>query len=124
MTTYIGFSTYGNSKKFTLTDFQLAQQDLINHFSIKRGDKLMQPNFGTIIWDLLFEPLDTTTKQTIQDDITKIVGYDPRIAVSHVNITQQESGFMIEITLSYVPTNQVATLALNFDKNNQTLTTN
>ena len=124
MSTYRGFSTLVDVKKFTLTDFELAKQDLINYFNIRKGQKLMQPNFGTIIWDMLFEPLDDTTRQLIQQDITRIVGYDPRLKVGQVQVTQQDTGFLIQLTLSYVNTNQVETLMLNFDSHNQNLTTN
>ena len=49
--TYKGFSTNNRSKKFRVTDFELVKQDLINHFNIRKGEKLMNPNFGTIIWN-------------------------------------------------------------------------
>ena len=122
MTIYRGFSTAQNSKKYTLTDFELAKQDLINYFNIRKGSKLMQPGFGTIIWDMLFEPLDESTQQTITQDITNIVNYDPRLRVGQVAITQQDTGFLIQITLSYVPSDQVEQIELNFDRNSQTLT--
>jgi phage baseplate assembly protein W len=124
MSTYRGFSTVGNYKKFSLTDFELAQQDLINNFSIRKGEKLMQPNFGSIIWDLMFEPLDSTTTTLIKQDIQKIITYDPRLSVNSVIIDQQDTGFMIQLSLTYVNSDQTATLALNFDKNSKTLTTN
>jgi len=124
MSIYKGFSTLVDPKKFTLTDFQLAQQDLINYFNIRKGQKLMQPNFGTVIWDMLFEPLDENTRQIIQQDIQRIVGYDPRLKVGQVLVTQQDTGFLIQLTLSYVNTNQVNTLNLNFDQNSKSLSTN
>lgn len=124
MSIYKGFSTLVDPKKFTLTDFQLAQQDLINYFNIRKGQKLMQPNFGTVIWDMLFEPLDESTRQIIQQDIQRIVGYDPRLKVGQVLVTQQDTGFLIQLTLSYVNTNQVNTLNLNFDQNSESLSTN
>ena len=124
MSTYIGFSTAQNAKKYTLTDYELAKQDLINYFSIRKGQKLMNPNFGTIIWDLLFEPLDDATQQAIKQDITKIVSYDPRLAVGQVAIVQQDAGFLIQLTLSYISTNQTETLSLNFNRNSSLLTTN
>jgi phage baseplate assembly protein W len=124
MITYRGFSTRQNLKKYSLTDFDLAKQDLINHFEIRKGEKLMQPMFGTIIWDMLFEPLTEDTQQIITDDITRIIGYDPRLAVGQVAVAQQDSGFLIEITLSYIPNDQTETLALNFDRAKKTLTTN
>lgn len=124
MTTYRGFSTLNSSKKYTLTDFELAQRDLLNYFNIRKGQKLMQPGFGTIIWDMLFEPLDEATQLLITEDITKIVSYDPRLRVGQVAITEQGHGYLIQLTLSYVLNDQTATLNLNFDRNSQTLTTN
>jgi phage baseplate assembly protein W len=124
MATYIGFSTAQSAKNYTLTDFALAQQDLINYLSIRRGQKLMQPNFGTVIWDLIFEPLDEPTRQAISQDITRIISYDPRLQVTQAVVTEQENGFLIQLNLTFVPSGQVSTLELNFDRNSQTLTTN
>lgn len=121
---YRGFSTRQSVKNYSLTDYELAKQDLLNYFSLRKGQKLMQPNFGTIIWDMLFEPLDETTQQVITNDITKIIGYDPRLRVGQVAVTQQDTGFLIQLTLSYIPTNQTETINLNFDRNTSTLTTN
>jgi phage baseplate assembly protein W len=121
--TYRGFSTLQSRKNYVLTDFELARQDLINYFNIRRGEKLMQPSFGSIIWDQLFEPLDEATQQLITADVTKIVSYDPRLSVGQVAVTQEDHGFLIQLTLAYVPTNQQATLMLNFDRRSQTLTT-
>jgi phage baseplate assembly protein W len=124
MITYRGFSTTLSTKKYSLTDFVLAKQDLINYFQIRKGEKLMQPEFGTIIWDMLFEPLNDETQQIITDDITRIAGYDPRLAVGQVAVSQQDRGFLVEISLTYIPTDQTDLIALNFNKNSNTLTTN
>ncbi len=124
MPIYRGFSTKRNAKKYTLTDYELAKQDLINYFNIRKGQKLMQPSFGTIIWDMLFEPLDESTQQIIKQDILKIVGYDPRLRVGQVAITQQNNGLLIQLTLSYVNSDQTETIALNFDSATSKLTVN
>jgi phage baseplate assembly protein W len=122
--TYRGFSTLSNQKKFTLTDFDLAQRDLLNHFNIRKGSKLMQPGFGTIIWDQLFEPLDQTTQDLISSDIQRIISYDPRLRVGSISVTQQTNGLQIELSLTYIPTDQTQLLVMNFDQNSSTLTTN
>jgi phage baseplate assembly protein W len=124
MSTYRGFSSLVYPKKYSLTDFELAQRDLLNYFYIKKGERLMQANFGTIIWGLLFEPLDEHVQQAIRDDITRIVSYDPRLQVGQVAVKQIENGFLIQLTLTYVPTDQTAVLDLNFTQSNATLTTN
>lgn len=118
---YKGFSTINRFKKFRLTDINLIKQDLINHFNIKKGEKLMQPNFGTIIWNLLFEPMTDAVEQAIIDDVKTIVGYDPRTSLQNINITEYQNGIQISIDLLYIPTNQSTTLSLQFDSNSQTL---
>lgn len=121
-TLYKGFSTYNRSKKFRLIDFDLVKQDLINHFNIRKGEKLMQPNFGTIIWSLLFEPMTDILRNQIIDDIKAIVNYDPRIGVRNISLTELDHGLQIEIELVYLQTNQISNLQVQFDRNSQSLT--
>ena len=118
---YRGFSTYDRSKKFRLIDFDLVKQDLINHFNIKKGEKLMQPNFGTIIWSLIFEPMTDLLRNQIIEDIKNVVNYDPRIGVRNINLTEYDHGIQVEIDLVYLQTDQVSNLSVQFDKNTQTI---
>jgi len=122
MSIYRGFSTVNNSKRFKITDADLVKQDLINHFNIRKGEKLMQPEFGTIIWGLLFEPLTNDLKNAVVADITQIINYDPRVNVNDVQVTQKEHGLQILISLTYANTNQSDALFLNFNGNTQKLT--
>lgn len=116
MATYLGFSTVNRRRKFRVTDFNLVKQDLYNHFHIRRGEKLMNPDFGTIIWDMLFEPFTQATRDVIADDVKRIASYDPRIQVSDIIITEFETGIMLEINVNYVLTNQVSVMTLQFDR--------
>lgn len=118
---YRGFSTVGRSRKFRLTDMALVKQDLINHFNIRKGEKLMNPNFGTIIWNVLFEPLTEDLKAIIIADINRVVSYDPRIAVDNVVITQYDQGLQIAITVRYLQTNQSSVMSLQFDQQSRSL---
>ena len=120
---YRGFSTVNRIKKFRTTDVDLVKQDLLNHFNTRKGERVMNPNFGTIIWSLLFEPLDDTTRQAILTDVTKICNYDPRIRMTNLNLIEQDHGIQIEIDLVYLATNQATTLSMQFDQNSKTLTT-
>jgi phage baseplate assembly protein W len=120
---YRGFSTVNRNKKFRSTDVDLVKQDLMNHFNTRKGERVMNPNFGSIIWSMLFEPLDETSRQAIIDDVTKIVGYDPRMQLTDITITQQDYGIQIELDLLFLPTNQVTNLSLQFDQDSATVTT-
>lgn len=117
MTVYTGFTTIGKNKKFTVNDFDCAKVDLTNYLSIRKGEKLMNPNFGTIIWGMLFEPLTPDVKTAIMSDISTIVSYDPRITADKITISEYEHGIQVLLELRYIPTDQVETLKLNFDKN-------
>ena len=121
MALYKGFSTYNRNKKFKVSDFELVKQDLFNHFNIRKGEKLMNPNFGTIIWGLLFDPLTPEVEKIITDDIKRIVGYDPRITVDSIGISEFGYGLQIDITLTYLPENKTATITLNFNKDAKTI---
>jgi phage baseplate assembly protein W len=121
-TLYKGFSTVNRSKKFRTTDVELVKQDLINHFSIRKGEKVMQPNFGSIIWSVLFEPMTEHLQQVIIDDVQNIVGYDPRMGLENITITAQDYGIQIELDLLFLPTNESTTMSLLFDANSSKLT--
>lgn len=120
---YRGFSTVNTtSENFVLYDFELIKQDLLNHFHIRQGERLMQPRFGTIIWDLLFEPLTEQIKSLIVQNVNEILNHDPRIQAGNVLVTPYESGLQIQCTLKYVPYNIQQSLQLKFDQANGLLT--
>jgi phage baseplate assembly protein W len=121
MAIYRGFSTQGQSKKFRATDAALIKQDLINHFNIRKGEKLMNPAFGTIIWSMLFEPLTNDTKEAIVTDITQIINYDPRVNVNNVTVNELDHGLQVIIDLTYINKNQSDVLLMNFNNQSQKL---
>lgn len=121
MITYRGFNTIDQYKKFRLTGLDLIKRNLLNHFQIRKGEKLMHPDFGSIIWNMLFEPLNEETKKTILEDVTRIVRYDPRLIVNEVLIQQLGYGLQLQITLTYKPTNETAIMNLEFHKDSQSV---
>lgn len=116
---YKGFSTVSaETENFNLYDFKLIQQDLLNHFYIRQGERLMNPSFGTIIWDMLFEPLTEEIKNLITRNVDEILNSDPRISASQVIVTAYESGIQIECELTYLPYNVSQKMQLKFDQTN------
>ena len=116
---YRGLSTVNpDNLSYTLYDIGLIKQDLLNHFHIRQGEKLENPEFGTIIWDILFEPLTENLKEAIADNVTTIINSDPRINANRVIVDQYESGIQIECELQYLPYNISEKMKLQFDQNN------
>ena len=121
-TIYKGFSTQAGSTNFRLTDFNLIKQDILNHFNIRKGEKLMRPNFGTIIWNVLHEPFTEDLKSVISQDVKAIASYDPRVSFDNIIITEFDQGIQIELQLRYVLTNQTNVMLMNFNGTTNQLT--
>jgi phage baseplate assembly protein W len=119
---YRGISTANpENTSFNLYDIALIKQDIINHFHIRRGEKLENPTFGTIIWDVLFDPLTEELRAEISDDVTAIINYDPRVQVNNIIISAYESGIQIECDLTYLPYSISERLRFQFDQDNNIL---
>jgi phage baseplate assembly protein W len=117
--TYKGFSTVStDTNSFALYDLALIKQDIINHFHIRQGERLENPTFGTIIWDVIFEPLTEEMKQIIVKNVEEIINYDPRVQAEQVTVTAYESGLQIECMLTYLPYNIQEAINLRFDQAN------
>jgi len=116
---YRGLSTVDpNRRSLRLYDLELIKQDLINHFHIRQGEKLENPEFGTIIWDIIFEPLTDDLKEAVAENVTTIVNYDPRVVVNQVTVDSYESGIQIECDLTYLPYNISESMQFRFDREN------
>ena len=123
MATYKGFSTISDSsqKKFTLTDNGLIKQDLMNALMTRRGSRVMQPNFGCIVWEKLFDNLTTTDLNEIGDNITLIVQSDPRLSLQSLDITPGINSITVTLGVQYNINNELDQLILNFNSNGSTL---
>ena len=119
--TYKGFSSKETSRNYKLYDIDLVKQDIINHFYIRKGEKLENPEFGTVIWDMLFEPFTPDVKEIIAKDVEDIINYDPRFAVNEVQIDSTDQGIRIQAELVYVPFNITEKMTFNFDRNNSVI---
>lgn len=116
--TYKGFSSSESKTGFKLYDIDLVKKDLINHLYIRKGEKLQNPEFGTVIWDILFEPMTEDVKKIITQDIEQIINYDPRLIVNSVSIDNTDMGIRIEAEVVYVPFNVTERMTFDFDRNN------
>ncbi len=115
--TFKGFSSRSDKQNFKLYDFEVAKQDLINRLSVRKGERVENPEFGTIIYDALFEPFTEDLKNTIIDDITENLNADPRISTEEILVTEADKGIAIQATIKYVPLDITEKLQFSFDQN-------
>jgi phage baseplate assembly protein W len=117
-----GYSSIGTSfLSPVLYDLALAKQDLLNHFNTRKGERIMMPEFGSIVWDMLFEPLDSRTINLIDSDVRSIIKNDPRWLLQSVEISEGPNALNIEVTVTYLPSNETVVLPLVYDKGTNTL---
>ena len=113
---YKGFSTSAGNKSNMLYDIDVVKQDLINHFYTRKGERVMEPEFGSIIWDMLYEPLDETNKEIIVDDCKNIIISDPRVDLKDIYLTESENGLRVDIGINVKPFDQSAQMLLEFER--------
>lgn len=115
--TFRGFSSRADKSNYKLYDFELIKQDLINRLSVRKGERVENPDFGTIIYDVLFEPLTEATKQAVADDIAQNLNADPRLSTREILVSESEYGISVQATITYIPYNITEKLTFSFDEN-------
>jgi len=106
--------TWGN---FKLYDIDLAKRDLLNELYTRKGERLMSPQFGSIVWDLLFDPLTDEIIDAIRADCLRIVTKDPRLDLLDLDVVDNEHTIIVSIILRYVPTATETELVAVFNRN-------
>ena len=112
-----GFSSRADKKNFKLYDFEVAKQGIINRLSVRKGERVENPEFGTIIYDALFEPFTEALKTAIVEDVTGNLNADPRIATEEILVNEADKGIAIQATIKYVPLDITEKLQFSFDEN-------
>lgn len=144
MATYYGFSTqeinvkqsltqYGQDggvgtitqqpkigKKFRLIDEQLVLRDFLNAFNIKQGDKVGQPDYGTNIWDYVFDPNVSEVISSIEQEVRRVASLDTRIILNTIAAFPWENGVLIEVQMAFQPFNNSVEFGFLLDKQSQT----
>jgi len=118
MAVYIGFSTVdAKAPPYTTTDIELVKHDLLNHFNTKVGERVMLPNFGSIIHDMLYEPLDINSKEIIYEDVRRVINSEPRVQlISDPVLSERDNGIRIEVELNFIPQDTADHLVIDFER--------
>ena len=115
--TFKGFSSKAEKQNFKVYDFECVKQDLINRLSVRKGERVENPEFGTIIYDCLFEPFTEALKDQITEDITANLNADPRLATEEIQVMEVDHGIAIQATIRYIPLDITEKLQFKFDEN-------
>lgn len=115
MAIFRGYSTVDTRfGSVVLMDSDLAKRDLLNHFYTRKGERLGEPEFGSILPDLVFEPLDEFTTDLVEEDVREIVGLDPRWILDDLDVNVSDHTIECVVNLIYKTTSTAEELYLKF----------
>ncbi|AQW88762.1 putative baseplate protein [Erwinia phage pEa_SNUABM_50] len=117
--TFKGFASPIVGKTQVLYDVELVKKDLINHFNTRKGERVMDVDYGFIGWDLLFELDRPGNSQLLEADARNIVSQDPRLLLLSIQVQNVEYGYQVNMLLRYVQLETVEELTLVFDNRSQ-----
>ena len=88
-------------------DESAIKQAIVNLLLTNKGERLMNPEYGSDIRRYLFEPLDYGTSALVKQNIVTTIGrFEPRISVQEIVSRPdfENNGFEITMTYSIVGT--------------------
>lgn len=103
-------------KKFRLTDEQLVLRDFLNSFNIKQGDKVGQPNYGTVIWDYVFDPNVGETVAAIENEVRRLAALDSRVILNTVTAYSFDNGVLVELQIAFQPFNNAISFGMYLNR--------
>lgn len=78
------------------------QESLIILLSTSLGERVMRPDFGANMEDMLFEALNVTTASIISNRIKKaILFHEPRVKVEDINLRPNYNEGRVEVLIEY-----------------------
>ena len=102
------------AQTYTTTD--QARTNFKNLLLTIKGERVFQPDFGTNLYSVLFEPNTEFLRENIKDEITNAVSkWTPYINLSSVDVTGKENTVRIKINYTISPSNFGSSITLEFD---------
>lgn len=83
-------------------DSGAIKQAISNLLLTRTGERFFQPNLGSRIPDLLFEPFDFATSGLIKDEINRVLlNYEPRVKVDTIDVfpNYDSNGYDVDMTV-------------------------
>jgi phage baseplate assembly protein W len=84
-------STIGDYTRMTLTRDEEIRANLIHLLLTRKGSRYFLPDFGTRLYEYIFDLNDVITYTSIEDEIRETVKkYIPNLEINSINITNPE----------------------------------
>jgi hypothetical protein len=76
----------------------------------------MNPTFGCIVWDMLFENFTDEVRKLVVENIGAIVDAEPRLNLNSITADEYDQGLQVNLELQYVNSPLATSLSVFFDR--------
>jgi len=99
----LSFSIHPNTKDLTvLTDIDAVKQSVKNLVMTNFTERLFEPNMGSNITGLLFEPANQFTEMALKDEVIRVLKeHEPRVGGVIVDILDNSDRNAYQITIQF-----------------------
>jgi uncharacterized protein len=118
----------GGASLVTASEVQDIEQSLTILLNTRPGERIMRPDYGCALDDLMFEPLHLGLITYIKELISNaILFYEPRVNLQHIDIVTDpamllEGRVLIELSLIVRTTNSRHNYVYDYYKREATIT--
>lgn len=85
-----------------LKDMECIKQSLSNLFSWKKGERVLQPEYGNPLFHIIDEPMSPATESKVRDELTRALErWEPRVVLTEVNIVGDADDHTYYIEVKY-----------------------
>ena len=115
-------SSKGTPPNWKAFDLDLVKRDVLLQLHTPLGSRVMLPNFGTTIWQKLFEPLTEEILEEIKSEVDNVIRQEPRLQLisSEIFTFNNEQGIRVAITCNFRPQDVIETFFADFIANRNT----
>ena len=97
------------------SDIQVISSDLRNLLLTPKGERLMNPDFGTQISKLVFELDSSVLEAQVQQEVNQAIAkFEPRVSVISITTERQPNQRQINVAIQVQALNQFLTLGLSY----------
>ena len=97
------------------SDIQVISSDLRNLLLTQKGERLMNPDFGTQISKLVFELDSSVLEAQVQQEVNQAIAkFEPRVSVISITTERPSNQRQINVAIQVQALNQFLTLGLNY----------
>tara|TARA_R110000803_G_scaffold47825_8_gene99638 strand:- start:3834 stop:4214 length:381 start_codon:yes stop_codon:yes gene_type:complete len=99
-------SPVGDFLRLNSTSKRAIKSDLTHLLLTRKGDRLYNPEFGSGLYDFIFEQVDSTTISDIKTELeTNIARFIPGVIVNELKVTPDPDNHHIKVNLDYTINN-------------------